>query len=205
MNSVRPSNHSRDRHSASRAGLAIYPQALVLMSGGVDSAACAHFLQRRSSHVSAIFIDYGQAARKQERSAAAALSKHLNIPLSAFRITGGRSFSDGELVGRNAFLAFSAFFLSRAAPGVLAMGMHAGTDYYDCSMAFISSLKQFIADHSDGKTVFIAPFIDWSKKDVFEYFKKARLPLSATYSCEAGSLRACGECLSCLDRMSLKC
>ena len=36
--------------------------ATVLMSGGIDSAACAAFLAAQGIKVSALFVDHGQAA-----------------------------------------------------------------------------------------------------------------------------------------------
>ena len=40
--------------------------AWVLLSGGIDSAACAYYFQQRGDNVEAVFIDYGQAAAHAE-------------------------------------------------------------------------------------------------------------------------------------------
>jgi len=42
--------------------------------------------------------------------------------VSVYRVTGSESFSNGELVGRNAFFIFATVFLSRCRSGLLAAG-----------------------------------------------------------------------------------
>ena len=180
-------------------------QALVLMSGGIDSSACGHFFLDQGLRVTGAFIDHGQAASSAEQRAVAAMAAYLKIPLKCFSLSGSEPFTFGELVGRNAFLAFSALFLMRAPPGVLAMGLHSGTPYYDCSPSFVESMARLIAEYTDGQTAFVAPFLTWRKRDVYDYFQNARLPLALTYSCESGSMPPCGACASCRDRRGLGC
>src|SRR5262245_789113 len=116
-------------------------QALVLASGGVDSTACIEFYMRQGLAVKALFIDYGQPAIEQERSAVAAVSKHYNIALSAIRCTGFGQLQPGALTGRNAFFFNAALMFWRAQSGIIAMGIHAGTSYADCSPGFAESMQ----------------------------------------------------------------
>ena len=150
-----------------------------------------------------LFIDHGQAAARSEAFALAALAPHLGIEVDRFQLSGPESLGAGELVGRNAMLIFSSLFLTRARPGLIAIGLHAGTPYFDCSDAFFASASKLVADHTDGRVSLIAPFLDWSKKDVFDYFRDANLPVDLTYSCEAGTDPVCGSCASCRDRRAL--
>jgi 7-cyano-7-deazaguanine synthase len=177
--------------------------ATVLMSGGVDSTACGRFLQRRGASVRGVFIDHGQAAAEREAKALGALAAHLSIEIDTFRLSGAHALGAGELVGRNAMLIFSALFLTRARPGLLAIGIHAGTPYFDCSGAFVDAAARLVSEHTDGKVSLVAPFVNWSKKDVFDYFVSERLPVELTYSCEAGTDPTCGNCSSCRDRRAL--
>lgn len=183
--------------------LARQKTALVLMSGGIDSAACAHMLKKQGFNVVAVFVDYGQASLAQETKAVKALSSFLGVQVEYIKATGPTTFRDGELTGRNSFLAFAALFFLRAPRGLIAMGVHSGTPYFDCSKVFADGLARLISEQTDGQTSFIAPFIDWTKKDVFDYFLKSGLPLSSTYSCEAGATTPCGKCASCKDRKNL--
>lgn len=179
--------------------------ATVLFSGGIDSAACAYLLKTRNNAVSGIFVDFGQAAAALEYRAASALSRHIDFPLKRYVISGGETLGAGELPGRNAFLAFAALLFTKGRSGILAFGIHGGTPYYDCSEPFVASINRQISEHTDGKVNVIAPFISWNKKDVFDYFCSSGLPLSDTYSCEAGLSPPCRQCASCKDREQLGC
>jgi 7-cyano-7-deazaguanine synthase len=183
----------------------LVPDAAILMSGGLDSLACAHFLKHCGKSIKGVFVDYGQAAAKHEANAVQLVTAHLEAPLSIYRITGGTGFSKGELIGRNAFLIFATLFLSRCRSRLLALGIHAGTPYFDCSPAFFASMERLVAEHTDGAVTLVAPFLHWTKREVFDYFLSQRLPLSLTYSCEAGLSPPCGMCESCLDRRALGC
>jgi 7-cyano-7-deazaguanine synthase len=175
------------------------------MSGGLDSLACAHFLNNHGVRVHGLFIDYGQAAAQREAAASAALANFLSIPLDRCTVSSECSFGAGELVGRNAMLIFSAVFLTRAESNLLALGVHAGTSYYDCSPAFFDVATRLVGEITDGKTSLIAPFLGWTKQDIFRYSRDAGLPIALSYSCENGTEPVCGRCASCLDREALKC
>lgn len=179
--------------------------ATVLMSGGIDSAACAAFLAAQGIKVSALFVDHGQAAADRERIAVKSLAGELGIEVQQFAFTGAAPFGSGELVGRNAFLVFAALLATRAQSSMIALGLHAGTPYYDCSPAFVEIINRAVAEHTDNTVQVVAPFIDWAKRDVYEYFLKSGLPIAKTYSCEKGMYPSCGTCASCLDRRALQC
>jgi 7-cyano-7-deazaguanine synthase len=181
------------------------PRATVLLSGGVDSAACMKFLQLQGFEVHTLFIDYGQRAAVLERAAARALSENHKCPFEIVTVSGNSHFGNGELLGRNAFLIFTALFFLRDIPEVLALGLHSGTHYYDCSEAFLNLANRLVAEHTDGSLTVIAPFLTWQKKDVYKYFRESGLILDETYSCESGEPSGCGNCLSCRDRQGLEC
>lgn len=177
----------------------------VLMSGGIDSAACAAFFIDQGLKVSAVFVDHGQAAAGLERVAVRSLAAKLNIEVQELVLTGAAPFGAGELVGRNAFLVFSAMFATRAQSSRIALGLHAGTPYYDCSPAFLETINRAAAEHTDNTVQVVAPFIEWTKRDVYSFFVQTGLPIELTYSCESGESPACGKCASCLDRKALQC
>lgn len=176
---------------------------LVLMSGGIDSAACAHFLSRNGGSVSGVFFDFGQAGRSPEETAVRRMADHLNVPLEVVRLPTSGERGAGEQFGRNAFFVLAAAFLLRHRRGMIAMGVHAGVPYYDCSEPFVTRLDTLLSELSDGELRLIAPFASWRKAQIVEYFLFEKLPLELTYSCEAGDSPPCGECASCLDRMAL--
>ncbi len=155
--------------------------------------------------VEAMFVDYGQLAARREQLAAQAIAEHLGIPLSVITLKGLAKHGAGEVVGRNAFLILSAIVLRPWRAGIVALGIHSGTAYYDCSPSFAKAMSSILAEHTDGALILLAPFLEWNKKQVYDYFTSVNLPIDLTYSCEAGSDEPCNVCNSCRDRSVLGC
>ena len=178
--------------------------AWVLMSGGIDSAACAHYFQQRGDDVKGVFVDYGQQASHAEFQAAQRMTNHLGIKLSKLCFTGKGPFGPGEIKGRNAFLVFSVLMGLQPSGGVLSLGIHAGTSYYDCGPDFVDRIGDVVASYSEGRLQLHCPFLFKPKSFVYKYAQIADIPLNLTYSCEFGTVPPCGECLSCKDRNALQ-
>jgi 7-cyano-7-deazaguanine synthase len=177
---------------------------LVLMSGGIDSAACAALFRRQGFAVSGMFIDFGQAAAGEERTAIGRLSSHLGIHVREVK-AGGGDFGVGEIVGRNAFLLTTALMFGGVDKGLIALGVHAGTGYVDCSQSFVDRMKCLVEELTGGCVSVSAPFISWEKAQIVSYARRTGLPIELTYSCESGSNPPCGTCASCRDRMVIEC
>ena len=75
-------------------------------------------------------------------AASAALAERLAIPLETCTLSNSCRLGAGELLGRNAMLIFNALFLIRGATDLLALGLHAGVPYFDCSKAFVRVPQQ---------------------------------------------------------------
>ncbi|OFV99878.1 MAG: hypothetical protein A3H28_06925 [Acidobacteria bacterium RIFCSPLOWO2_02_FULL_61_28] len=159
---------------------------VVLVSGGVDSAACVDFYQRERLAVSGIHLIYGQPAARQEAAAATSVAHHYGIPLSHVQLVGARPKSDGELLGRNALFLFTALMELEARSAILALGIHSGTPYYDCSPNFLSTIQAIVDGQCDGRIRVAAPFLEWTKKEIWDYCLQHRVPIELTYSCERG-------------------
>jgi 7-cyano-7-deazaguanine synthase len=175
-------------------------KALVLLSGGIDSSCCVAFYRQAGHQVLGVFIDYGQPVHEQEENSAKAVACHYTIPLHVIRSSGPAKKFKGEIAGRNAFLIFAALMHSPHFSDLIALGIHAGTRYYDCSEHFVSHLNALLAGYCDGQTVLAAPFLNWSKRSVYDFCLKNEVPVHLTWSCEVGPLIPCGRCLSCEDR-----
>ncbi|NKB37980.1 MAG: tRNA methyl transferase-like protein [Gammaproteobacteria bacterium] len=174
--------------------------AMVLLSGGIDSTSCIHFLQSQKYDVSSVFVNYGHHANSMEKSRALDIADYFDISHSVIDISSNAKFLSSEIQGRNAFLIFSALMLSGLTQGVIAIGIHSGTDYYDCSELFYNRIQKVVHEYSNGRISLIAPFIKWSKQNIIEYLDENNLPLQSTYSCEIGNTLPCGKCKSCKDR-----
>lgn len=141
---------------------------------------------------------YGQAAHREEREAAAAVADHYSVSLETLAVAG-RHFGEGEIRGRNAFLIHSALLAAPPGPTTIIIGIHAGTGYIDCTPEFVELMQRSLAFHTGGEVTLAAPFVDFSKGDVYVLTRELRVPVELTYSCERGG-DPCGECLSCRDR-----
>jgi len=177
----------------------IAPEVLVLLSGGIDSSACVDFYRSLGRAVCALHISYGQGAAVQERQAAARVATHFGVPISFRRLESARPKSIGEVRGRNGFLVLTAVVERPPSVTAIALGIHAGTQYLDCSSAFVGAINETL--RLDGKGLeLLAPFLTWTKGDVLHYCAERSVPIQLTYSCERGGDTPCGVCLSCTDR-----
>lgn len=175
----------------------------LLLSGGIDSAACLAFYLKQGFQVECFHISFGQPASKHEKNAAERVAHHFNAPLTILRWSGSTDFTVGEIMGRNAFFLFGVLTEIGNKTGILATGIHAGTPYFDCSKSFLSSLQILFDGYCDGRIRLAAPFIEWTKQQVFAFCESEKVPVRLTYSCENGTLKPCGICLSCKDRRAL--
>ena len=176
----------------------------VLMSGGIDSSACARYFQERGDSVKGIFVDYSQSAAEAERQAVERVTRHLGLPLSVLSFRSSREYGAGEVMGRNAFLVFSTLMGLQPRGGVLSLGVHSGTSYYDCGPDFIGRISEVIEHYSEGRLQLHCPFLLETKSFVYRYAQLAGIPINLTYSCEMGTVPPCGRCLSCKDRNALQ-
>lgn len=172
---------------------------LVLLSGGIDSASCAHFYKSHGYTVRALFVDYGQKALPMEAKAVSEICSHLELPLKRVSINGVQKKTAGEILGRNAGLLFIALMEFQEKTGLISIGIHSGTCYYDCSYDFISRMQTIFENYSNGCIKISVPFLYWNKTDIFNYFQQSGIPIEFTYSCENGKSQPCGSCLSCKD------
>lgn len=173
---------------------------IVLLSGGIDSAACVRYYVDLNFEVNSLFIDYGQNARDNERQSAVRIAAHYNIKLDQVSLSSTKHFGPGEIRGRNAFLILVALLYYPQYKGIISLGIHSGTPYYDCSPPFIRDVTPIVEAYTDGQVRIDTPFINWDKGMIYTYCKEKNVPTRLTYSCELGTNPPCGKCLSCKDR-----
>jgi 7-cyano-7-deazaguanine synthase len=83
--------------------------------------------------------------------------------------------------------------------------MSGGIDSAACAAFLVDQINRAIAEYTDNGVRVVAPFIEWTKREVYDYFVHIGLPIELTYSCESGGMPTCGKCASCLDRKALQC
>ena len=180
------------------------PPVVVLASGGLDSTtALSHFVGLGYS-TTALFIEFGQASQSEERLAVAEVARFFDVQLRVVEVNGLGTFGQGITLARNLFLLSTAAMAVGTAPALIAIGVHSGTGYPDCSAAFLSSTQAVLDFYASGALRISAPFLEWSKADIYRYAIDTEVPIRLTYSCEAGQDGGCGRCPSCRDMEALR-
>ncbi|MGE7595631.1 7-cyano-7-deazaguanine synthase [Peribacillus frigoritolerans] len=176
---------------------------LILLSGGVDSSALVHYHISQGEKVEAVFFDYGQKSHKQELLSAQKICNHYGVKLHHKKFGFKLSDYDGEYFCRNGLFILAGCGLLEKPVSLISIGIHSGTPYYDSSPTFINDTQTMLDGYFGGTTRVIAPFLDYSKRQVYEYVVNHQVPIQLTYSCESGQKEPCGYCLSCIDRRLL--
>lgn len=177
-------------------------QVTVLSSGGMDSTACLAYYLARGNNVRALWVDYGQPAAAAELAAVQRIAAHYGLPLIKLRVEGLQWRLRGgallEYPGRNLTLAALALN-AQVEPGLIALGIHAGSEFADCSEGFIGKLDDLVELLSRGRVRLDCPFLHWAKVDIAQWGWQVGVPYHLTYSCERGSIPPCEECLKCQE------
>lgn len=175
----------------------------VLLSGGIDSTACTHFYIDQRFRVQPVFVNYGQPASRAEATSARAVCAFYKLSLRTVRIQGPRIPRSGEILARNLVLISAGLMEVGLRTNLIALGIHAGNRYFDCSPAFVGLCKQLLEGYTDGRVRIGTPFLTMDKGKIWNYCEQNGVPVHLTWSCEASSAKPCGRCLSCKDKESL--
>jgi 7-cyano-7-deazaguanine synthase len=193
--------------------------AVVLLSGGLDSATVLYLAQAQGYSCQALIFDYGQR-HKQEIASAVKIAKasgcvyrilKIEFPwkgsaLLDNKIKVPRRISQGVpatyVPSRN--IVFLSFALSLAevikAQGIF-IGAHAQdySGYPDCRPeffeAFIKMARVGIAAKNTIKI--LAPLLNKNKSQIINLGVKLGVPFNLTWSCYRAGKKPCGECDSC--------
>ena len=184
---------------------------VLLLSGGMDSTAIAHWLMPEAL----LFIDYGQGPSTAERRAADRVAAQVRGPL-AYLSVDCSSIGEDLLRGprapqkpageawwpyRNQLLATfaSAWALGNGFIEVL-IGTVAGDGevHRDGTTWFVQSMDALISGQEGGVRI-SAPAIDLSTEALIGVSGISRDVLAGTFSCHRSSF-PCGECGGCTKR-----
>lgn len=204
-------------------------EAVVLLSGGLDSAVTLYYALSKGWRPLGICFDYGQRHRN-ERDHARLVAAAAKIPLYGIKIAmpwKGSSLLDRSLSvprrsieeastgipstyvpARNIiFLSFAVSFAEAQGCPVVFIGAHAQdySGYPDCRpefyRAFAEAVRQGTKAGVEGSPIrIVTPLIDKGKAAIIRMGKKLKVPFELTWSCYRGGSVPCGVCDSCLFR-----
>ena len=184
---------------------------VLLLSGGIDSTAIAHWLKPERL----LFIDYGQRCAAAERRAAERVANQVERPAAYLSIdcsqVGEDLLSEGVVAQkprgevwwpyRNQLLATfaSGWALGNGCTEVI-IGTVAGDGdvHRDGSTWFVSAIDALISAQEGGVRI-SAPAIDLSTETLLEVSGITRGVLAGSYSCHRSSY-PCGQCGGCAKR-----
>ncbi len=95
------------------------------------------------------------------------IASYYDIKLNVLEFSG---LSSSQKCARNAFLLISTL-MEFSESSAIALGIHAGTDYKDYSPLFIQKKQPIFDIYSGGKVQVSAPFLSWSKAEIWNYCK----------------------------------
>lgn len=189
-------------------------KALVLLSGGMDSA-MALLWARRAYEVEAVSIHYGQQ-HFAELGAAWDITKALGVPYESLEMTTFSSIAPSRLTGRagGTFVVpnRNAFLLSVAGAVAMARGIEAivigcngddAADFPDCRPAFVESMQSSLRLASGREFTVMAPWLHMSKADAFKavaWTGQELALIQRSVSCYMGKRPGCGTCPACVKR-----
>lgn len=131
------------------------------------------------------------------------MSLHYGLELRETALAGASIPRFGEIPGRNLLLVSLGLMTFGTSANLVALGIHEGSPYFDCGNAFVQLCERLLEGYTDGRVRLAVPFLDLCKAQVWAICKQNRVPVHLTWSCEAGSERPCGSCLSCRDKEAL--
>lgn len=194
-------------------------QAVVMVSGGLDSTTVCYLLASEETEVHPIFFDYGQHCAETEWAKVnevlppkALPPERLNIS-DIFKGSPSRmimeanlwkeAVSDDDLYLPYRTMLFFAVAAARAQT-LQILDVYSGfinsnhAKEIDCSTAFMNGLDEL--SKGVGAVRFHAPFRKKTKTDVVQQALELGVPIGRTFSCQASSSFPCGACPNCVER-----
>ncbi len=189
-------------------------KAIVLLSGGIDSAACLAWASQRYDQIIAISFQYHNRPFR-ERLAVLRLLRHfparlIETPLpflmeaSDFNPEFADHVPEGYVSNRNLIFYSIAAHFSELHGCESIVGGHTAEDqeaFSDAGATFLNRLESLINQALLTRKVTIElPLSQWTKLDVLRKAAEWKVPFECTWSCYWDVAGPCRKCISCKER-----
>ena len=200
-------------------------RAIVVFSGGMDSATALWWAMREFREVAAVTFEYGSKHNARELAAAETICKKLSVPQTVIPLdfigkyfhssllkTGGTipegNYNEANMAStvvpfRNGImLAAAAGLAEDAGFSAVILGNHTGDHaiYPDCRPEFIEGMARAIETGTGGKVKLLSPFCHKTKGEIASLGAELGVDFALTWSCYNGRDRHCGKCGTCRER-----
>jgi 7-cyano-7-deazaguanine synthase len=201
-------------------------QAILLLSGGIDSSTLLAKLANENTQIVALSFDYGQKHNieleyAKQNSQKYAVKNHYIIQLDKkifassalinyqidIDVIGNHNFFEAQ---NNAYVPFrNLLFISTALSLAQTMNINQiyaafnkddSNNYWDCTPNFIDKITA-IANTANSSIKINTPFIHMSKTEVIQLAYQLNVDLQNTITCyQPKNKIECGFCLSCITK-----
>ena len=198
---------------------------IILLSGGLDSAASLAVCIKHFKIGLALTFDYGQNAAQQEISSAKKIAEYYGIEHKVLKLDWMKSLYTAEIplinsdmhpseIGqelsdkvwipnRNAlFINIAAAFADSESNDfdviIIGANREEAQNFPDNSQEFVQAANRCLEYSTKNKVKVFSPLIDFDKPDILKLAFENNAPLEYIYSCYQGTKVHCGQCESCL-------
>jgi 7-cyano-7-deazaguanine synthase len=203
-------------------------KAVVILSGGMDSATAAFIAQSEGYEIIPVHFNYAQRTEKRELKAFNDICDYMNldnryvINIPFFKQIGASALVDESInvpvdgVKPGIPVTYVPFrngiFLSTAAAVAEKEGAEAiyigvveedSSGYPDCTEEFIKNMQKAVNSGTKPETIIEikTPLVHLKKEDIVKTAIRYSVPLHLTWSCYQNEDEACGVCDSCRLRL----
>jgi 7-cyano-7-deazaguanine synthase len=197
-------------------------RALVLLSGGIDSATALYLTKQQTDDIYSLNMTYTQThdsetEASKKLAAAAKVREHLLVYLPLFkdietryRPTPSPEISSAYLPARNiVFYGVAAAYAETLGANRIVFGSNAddAKELPDARWEFVQLMNELIrsgtrAGREGFEIEIVNPLIDYSKAGVLKLALELKVPLELTWSCHENGQVPCGKCRGCRNRLS---
>lgn len=203
--------------------------AVVLLSGGLDSAVTLYIAKNMGFKAHALSFDYSQRHRREIASArkiankagvpisimkiefpwknSALLNKAIDVPKNRAIANISKSIPSTYVPARNIiFLSIAAGFAESLKAQAIFIGANAidFSGYPDCRPEFFESMNKTIGTGTkfggEHNIKIVTPLLKKNKADIVKIGNRLKVPFKLTWSCYEGGKYPCLKCDSCILR-----
>ena len=197
-------------------------RALVLLSGGIDSATALYLTKQETDDIYSLNMTYTQShdsetEASKKLAAAAKVKEHLIVYLPLFKDIEARyrpapspEYTSAYVPARNiVFYGVAAVYAETLGANQIVFGSNAddSKELPDARPEFIQLMNGLIqsgtrAGREGFEFKIVNPLIHYNKAEVLKLALELNIPLELTWSCYENGQVPCGKCRGCRNRLS---